>query len=162
MSVVWSVAAFAIAFRVSHNRRTSLVIGLLVFSHWILDFISHPMMSTVRDIPLLFEGSPKVGLGLYSSPIPALVIEFGLLGAGIAFYLSRTRAVDHTGKWALWAMVAFLLSMMLSAFLPSQLMLLPVFVINLLVPIGMWIDRHRTVLEFNAMPLQKPLPAGEK
>jgi hypothetical protein len=85
MCMVWSVVAVAIAFLFYRDRRTSIVIGLMVFSHWMLDFIVH-----VPDLPLLFDGSPLVGLGLWASG-PGLIIsgilEFVLLTGGIAIYL---------------------------------------------------------------------------
>jgi hypothetical protein len=78
MAVVWAILGAALAFLLSRDRRVSAVIGLVVFSHWVLDFISHPMSlggHLPPDLPLLFEGSPKVGLGLYNhcaaaSPTP--------------------------------------------------------------------------------------------
>ncbi len=54
----------------------------MVFSHWVLDFVSHG-----PDLPLLFNGSPLVGLGLESSVPVGVILEFGLLGAGVAVYL---------------------------------------------------------------------------
>jgi hypothetical protein len=82
MSVVWSAVAGVIAFLFYRNRRTSVVIGLLVFSHWVLDFISHS-----PDLPLLFNGSPLVGLGLETSLAVGLIMELSLLAGGIAIYL---------------------------------------------------------------------------
>jgi len=90
MCVVWSVVAAAIGYLFYRDRRTSVVIGLMVFSHWVLDFIVH-----VPDLPLLFDGSPLVGLGLWGSG-PGLIIsgilEVGLFAGGLAIYLvSRKR-----------------------------------------------------------------------
>ncbi len=82
MSVVWSVVTGTIAFLFYRDRRTSIAIGLLVFSHWVLDFISHS-----RDLPLLFNGSPLVGLGLESSIPVGIVMEFSMLAGGVAIYL---------------------------------------------------------------------------
>ena len=84
MSATWSVTAAAIAYLVYRERRTASIIGLAVFSHWVLDFIVHP-----PDLPLLFSGSRLVGLGLWMSG-PGLIIsvflELGLLAGGIAIY----------------------------------------------------------------------------
>jgi hypothetical protein len=93
MSIVWSVLAAAIAFFIYWERRTSTIIGLVVFSHWVLDFIVH-----LPDLPLLFNGSPLVGLGLWSSG-PGLIIsgilEVALLVGGIAIYLqTRKRLIE--------------------------------------------------------------------
>ena len=148
MAVVWSVLGFALAFFLSRDRRTSILIGLLVFSHWVLDFISHPMgmgRELPPDLPLLFEGSPKVGLGLYNSIAAALITDFGLFAAGIVVYLLSTRAKDRTGKWALWVVVLFLVMLAFTAVVP-QLALLPTIALVLLLPLGNWVDRHRVLV----------------
>ena len=88
----WSAAAGAVAARRYRSRRTGAVLGLLVFSHWVLDFISH-----APDLPLFLEGSPKVGLGLEYSQDGSLhwrrglAVELALLGAGIAIGPARPR-----------------------------------------------------------------------
>lgn len=88
MSVVWSVLAAILARRIYRDRRTGNVIGGLVFSHWVLDFIVHQ-----PDLPILFDGSPELGLGLWGSG-PGLILsgilEVALLAGGIAIY-ARTR-----------------------------------------------------------------------
>jgi hypothetical protein len=89
MSIVWSVVVAVIAFLFSRNRRTSIVIGLMVFSHWVLDFIVYPNM------PVSFDGSPVIGLGLITSApglILGIILEIVLIGGGIASYrFSRKR-----------------------------------------------------------------------
>jgi len=99
ISVIWSVSATLLAARVYRDYRAGVVIGLLVFSHWVLDFISHPIpFSTfswrswhwsyghplLSDLPLLFGGSPKVGLGLYNSisAVEATALELGMFVLG--------------------------------------------------------------------------------
>jgi hypothetical protein len=85
MSVIWSVLASAITFLIYRERRTASIIGLVVFSHWVLDFVVLP-----PDLPLLFDGSPMVGLGLWTSGpgrIISFILEFALLAGGIAIYL---------------------------------------------------------------------------
>lgn len=147
MGVVWSVAGFGLAFLLTRDRRTSLVIGLLVLSHWVLDFVSHPMgmgKELPPDLPLLFEGSPKVGLGLYNSVVAALITDFGLLTVGSAIYLSTTRPRDRTGTWAFWLMMLSLFVLAALAAVP-QLALLATLSMALLWPIGNWVDRHREV-----------------
>lgn len=93
MSMVWSVVVGAIAFLTFRERRTSIVIGLMVFSHWFLDFIVYPNM------PLLFNGSPKIGLGLITSGpglIAGIILEIGLIVGGIVLYL-KTRKRTTSG-----------------------------------------------------------------
>jgi hypothetical protein len=89
MSIVWSLFFGAIAFLITNNQRTGFVLGLVVFSHWVLDFIVH-----LPDLPLLFVGSPEVGLGLWSSGlglIVSLILELVLLSGGVAIYVHWRR-----------------------------------------------------------------------
>ena len=105
MAVVWSVAAAFIAGIFYRSRRAAVLIGLVVFSHWVLDFISHPMgalgMGAQPDLPLFFAGSVRVGLGLYNT-IPGVIIgELGMILLGLAFYLPqwlRRAAPGTAGK----------------------------------------------------------------
>jgi hypothetical protein len=90
MVVVWSLLFSAVAFLFYKDRRISIIIGLVVFSHWLLGFFVHP-----PDLPLLFEGSPTVGLGLWTSGpglIFSILLEILLLTGGITIYfLARRR-----------------------------------------------------------------------
>jgi hypothetical protein len=90
MNLLWSTTAFVIAKFISRSTRISIFIGLLFFSHWIIDFLSHPMRAVMPDdpmLPLLFNGSPSVGLGLYSTQTGVNVGEYGTLIIGIIFYI---------------------------------------------------------------------------
>jgi hypothetical protein len=95
MAFVWSAAAAGIAALLRGGLRTSLVLGLAVFSHWILDFITHPMGAIFGgrplppDLPLAFSASPRVGLGLYnSSYVLAVAFDLGLTLLGTAAYIA--------------------------------------------------------------------------
>jgi hypothetical protein len=85
MSLVWSILVAGLAILFIRDRRTAGMLGLVIFSHWILDFLVHP-----ADLPLFFAGSPTLGLGLWSTG-PGLILsgilEFGLLAGGIAIYM---------------------------------------------------------------------------
>jgi hypothetical protein len=85
MSVVWSVLFAAIAYLIFKDWKASGMIGLVTFSHWILDFIVHP-----PDLPILFRNSPELGLGLWTTGpglILSIILEFTLFGGGIAIYI---------------------------------------------------------------------------
>lgn len=89
MSLIWSLLFAVIAYLIFRDRRTSGIIGLVVFSHWVLDLIVH-----VPDLPLFFEGAKVFGLGLWSSGpglIASVVLEFALLAVGVAIYLRARR-----------------------------------------------------------------------
>lgn len=65
------------------GRRASVVIGLAVFSHWVLDFIVHR-----PDLPL-YDNAAKVGLGLWNAPLLALGLEVALLLVGMWLCFGR-------------------------------------------------------------------------
>ncbi len=82
MSVIWSAVAGVISYLFSRDHKISIVFGLVGFSHWVLDFISH-----AHDLPLFFTGSPEVGLGLESSITVGVIVELSMLAVGMAIYL---------------------------------------------------------------------------
>ncbi|MGA2481595.1 MAG: hypothetical protein ABSF92_00585 [Candidatus Acidiferrales bacterium] len=95
MATIWSGLAALIAARIGHSRRTGVVFGLVVFSHWVVDFITHPMTAVYppdKGIPLWFHGSPLVGLGLYRHMFGVYAGEFGTFALGtIVYILARRR-----------------------------------------------------------------------
>jgi hypothetical protein len=96
------------------------------------------------DLPLLFEGSPKVGPGLYDSVAAILVTDIGLLVGGIVVYLVSTRAKDCTGTSAFWLTVLFIVMLALPAAVPG-LSILATLALVLLLPLGNWVDQHRSL-----------------
>jgi hypothetical protein len=66
-----------------YTKSAALIIGVAVFSHWILDLIAHP-----RDLAI-YDNMWKVGFGLWNYRDPEFALEIGLLGAGILLYLTR-------------------------------------------------------------------------
>src|SRR5512140_901574 len=93
-ALIWSALAGGIAAVAKLDLRSSLAIGLAVLSHWLLDFITHPMGAIYGgkpappDLPLLGSLSPKVGLGLYNhSYALALTFDIGVTLLGIAAYV---------------------------------------------------------------------------
>jgi hypothetical protein len=69
------------------------VLGLAVFSHWVLDFVVHR-----PDLPL-YDDTAKVGLGLWNFPAIAFGLEALLLAGGIALCIQK-RLVKRTGAVA--------------------------------------------------------------
>jgi hypothetical protein len=93
MAVVWSVLATVLAGRVYRSQRTGMVIGLVVFSHWMLDFISW------NNLNLFFTGSPQVGLGLFKALGGYFIlVEVGLFAAGLAIYFITRRRINRLAQ----------------------------------------------------------------
>ncbi len=76
-ALAWSGLAAILYWRFSkrsvHRLRNAMLIGIVVGSHWILDFIVH-----LPDLPLWYD-SFKVGLGLWNFRYIALALELALL-----------------------------------------------------------------------------------
>ena len=96
MAIFWSVVA-GVAYKMirkSAGVTGGIIIGVLVFSHWLFDLAMHK-----PDLALWF-GGPKVGFALWENRPLSVGLEFGLLILGLALYLSRTRARGVMGKIA--------------------------------------------------------------
>ena len=58
----WSLGFGLLYYAVQRSGRNALILGALVLSHWVLDFISHR-----PDLPLIPGMETRVGLGLWNS-----------------------------------------------------------------------------------------------
>jgi hypothetical protein len=148
MSAVISVVLFLAVLLICRCARSAAAISLVYFSHWVLDFVSHPMgfgTPMEPDLPLAFANSPRVGLGIYNHVAPALIVELTLFAAGITLYLLRSRAVDRTGRWVFWAVPVFLLVLVVPMTILPDAAFIPTILSFLLLPLGIWVDRHREV-----------------
>lgn len=139
----------AIVFGLARWRRVSsasaLLLGALVVSHWVLDFVSH-----VPDMPLWPGDSPKLGLGLWTSIPLTFAVEGALFLGGIWIYFAATRAKDKIGAFALWGLLLIQTVMWATSpwgAAPPSLTALGVmiFVVELIfITWAGWADRHRT------------------
>lgn len=75
------------------NLRLAIVYAVMVFSHWVLDFITHK-----TDLAVSFTSPHKLGLGLWNYPVAAIVLESIVFIAGVYIYLSGTKPLNAKGK----------------------------------------------------------------
>lgn len=91
MAIIWSVLAVLITIIITKDFNTGILIGLLVFSHWIVDFIAKPMtIAFPNDGGILlhpFRGSPEVELGLWKSNKGIYIGEYGSLIIGSVIFI---------------------------------------------------------------------------
>lgn len=142
MAVIWGVAAGRLAVIPVKRVGTGLVIGLVVISHWVLDFVTHR-----PDLPL-WPGGPEVGLGVWHSIAGTLMVEGALCAAAIAVYVRGTHPRGAAGKWALWTLIGFTTAIWISgpwsAPPPSERAIAYVALAMWLFPVwAIWIDRNR-------------------
>lgn len=143
MGIVWALLLALLFSRGRWLRRDQVIFGLLVLSHWVLDWISHR-----PDLPL-WPGGPKVGLGLWYNNAATTGVESLLFLAGLALYLRGTRAKSWKGHLSLWSFLLFIGALYTMDSLggpppPSERFLAWFSLGAWLAPLwGMWIERTR-------------------
>ncbi|MGH7492452.1 MAG: hypothetical protein ACREOO_08655 [bacterium] len=97
-SCVWlGLGALGYRFLGTHPRtwRAGIIVGVAVFSHWILDFLVHR-----PDLPL-YDDAFKTGLGLWNYPAFAFLLETGLMFGGMFLYLRASEPKTPLGKYGM-------------------------------------------------------------
>lgn len=142
MVLLWSMLAWGLARALGRDGRAAFVIGAVVVSHWVLDFVTHR-----PDLPL-WPGGPLVGLGLWNSILGTFLVE-GLLFIGAAvLYAKRFPARDGLGRAGLAALVGLVALIWASGpFSPPPPSAVAIGVVGLglwIFPFWAWrIERHR-------------------
>jgi hypothetical protein len=149
MSLIWALCFFLLLKALKFSYVEAGALGLVVFSHWILDVITHR-----PDVPIWFGYGPRLGLGLWNSASGTLIIELAMFAIGVWLYVSSTKSNNKKGTWGFWGLIAFLLvAYFLNAFGPKPPMetpgvqiAVPALAFSLLVAWAYWIDRNRTAV----------------
>jgi hypothetical protein len=82
---------FGLVAAVPWGRRIGVVLGAVVFSHWVLDLVVHH-----PDLPILpgDAGSlPRLGFGLWQYPLVSAVVEAALVIGGAYLYWRAANGV---------------------------------------------------------------------
>jgi len=119
-----------------------MIVALAVASHWFLDLVVH-----VPDLPLAGDQTRKFGLGLWNSIPLTFTVELGLLGLGLALYLtggSRNHPVRRGWAVGFSAVLAAAYVVITLGPPPTRVRAIGIGAITLLLAIaaiGGWIDR---------------------
>jgi hypothetical protein len=82
---------FGVALALRYGRASGLVLGLVAFSHWLLDLPMHR-----ADMPILpgnWGDLPRLGFGLWRFPAVSALVELALVVWGGAAYWRAARAI---------------------------------------------------------------------
>ncbi len=113
-ALVWSVgAALLVKLLLRLPIWASAVVGLTVFSHWLLDLLVH------RPDLALGPGGESVGLGLWNYPVPEQAVEIGLLAVCGGAWVASRKALGRFA-WPAIAFIGFLVTLQIVAMLQPQ------------------------------------------
>ena len=110
-ALAWSLAA-AVVVRLLLRLPTwaSIVTGITVFSHWVLDLVVH------RPDLELWPGGERVGFALWNYPVPEQAVEMGLFAVGAAIWVASRKTLGRTA-WPAILLIAFYVMLQLAAML---------------------------------------------
>jgi len=143
-SMAWSLVLALLYYAARRDLKASFIIGLGVFSHWVLDLLTHR-----PDLPLGLPGNTYFGLGLWNSVAGTVAVELALFLAGLIIYIRTTVAKDRVGSYGFWALNVTLVAIYVAnIFSPPPPGPFAIAVAGnaawLFVLWAYWIDRHRS------------------
>lgn len=114
-ALVWSLgAALLVRLLLRLPNWASIVVGLTVFSHWLLDLWVHR-----PDLALWPGSDEKLGFEFWNLAVPEQATEIGLLGVCGAMWVATRKQLGHTA-WPAIALMAFLVLLQIAVmFYPS-------------------------------------------
>jgi hypothetical protein len=101
--IFWGILFGVVYFLIKKNLRGSILLGVLVFSHWLLDLLTHR-----PDLQLFPWSDYKVGFSLWNSFAGTVIVE-GLIFTAGAFIFYKVGRLQSKSKHILfWSLVLFL------------------------------------------------------
>lgn len=88
---------------IKKNLRGSILLGTLVFSHWLLDLLTHR-----PDLQLFPWSDYKVGLGLWNSFAGTVIVEGLIFAAGVYIFYKVRKLQSKSKQIWFWSLVVFL------------------------------------------------------
>jgi membrane-bound metal-dependent hydrolase YbcI (DUF457 family) len=143
MALLWGGLFALLYYAFTKNKKGAILLSVLVFSHWVLDLLTHR-----ADLPLTPFTDIKTGLGLWNYKWLEIFVELLLFIVCIFVYTKTTKPKNKTGTWSLLGLLIFLVAIYFMNILgpppPSVKMIgWAGFFQWLLVLWGYWIDKNR-------------------
>lgn len=100
----WAVLLGVIYYLIRKNKRGALLVGALVFSHWILDLITHR-----PDLQIIPGVTYRLGFGLWNSVAGTIIIEGLIYFAGVYLFLRTYKQRNKIKRAGLLVLILILL-----------------------------------------------------
>lgn len=100
--IIWGILFGGIYYTVKRNIKNSIILGVLVISHWLLDLFVHRL-----DLPL-YPGSGFCGFGMWNYPLLEIPFEIVIFIIGVFLYLNFTKSKDKIGFFSFWSLIIVL------------------------------------------------------
>ena len=132
-----------LAYRLVGSWRSALIIGGVVLSHWLADWLVH-----TPDLPL-FADQHKVGLGIWDNLAASLIVEIGCMLGALLLYLRATEPTTPGGRYGMPLFVAAMVAMFVGGTLgkpppsPTALAGVGLFSFVGFAAVAGWLDRKR-------------------
>jgi hypothetical protein len=149
-AIFWSAIAgglfwWCVRGRPSQAKRATaaLLVGVAVFSHWVLDLVVHR-----PDLPL-YDNAHKVGFAMWNYPVAAFLLEAACLFAGMWLYFRSTGGSTFGARYGMPLFGAALLLLQWELFFGAPAPSLRVIAVALLVcyfglaGIAGWLEKKR-------------------
>ena len=103
MAVIWGALFAMVYFLIKRNYTGSIVLGLAVISHWVLDLFVH-----IPDLPVFPGSHSYLGFGLWNNKMLSVTLEGLIFITGLAFYLNTTMAKNKAGSYGFRGLILVL------------------------------------------------------
>jgi len=104
MAILWSAVFGGAHFAIRKDAATAKVLAAVVFSHWVLDWVTHR-----PDLQLMPGLATRTGLGLWNFVHGTVAVEGALFAGAVWMYARGSQPLDKTGTYA-WAAMVFVLA----------------------------------------------------
>ncbi|MCZ7406205.1 MAG: hypothetical protein O8C67_14925 [Candidatus Methanoperedens sp.] len=149
---MWATAGYLAYWLWPKGDRTqrkwpAFILAIAIFSHFILDVISH-----TPDLTISGNNSPILGLSLWNSLAGTMIVELGLLFIGIYIYISATHSVSLSGKYGFAFLVLILMVFFIGNIFGPPPPDMKVVAVTMtagqlaLVALAFWVDRNRITI----------------
>ena len=101
--IFWGILFGIVYYLGKKNLRGSILLGALVFSHWLLDLLTHR-----PDLQLFPWSDYKVGLGLWNSFIGTVIVEGLIFALGVFIFYKVCNLQSKSKIILFWSLVIFL------------------------------------------------------